>query len=33
MSSVEEAELAIRCLNGYPIQGKVLKVERKKEKQ
>ena len=33
MSSVEEADRAIRYLNGYPVNGKMLKVQRKKEKE
>lgn len=32
MSSVLEANRAIKYLNGYHIHGKILKVERKKEK-
>ena len=32
MSSVQEADRAIQCLNGYHVNGKILKVQRKKEK-
>ena len=31
-ATVEASELAISCLNGFHIDGKMLKVQKKKEK-